>query len=48
MSNRLLNGKALLGGVPGLEGGRSRQSVLGVAFICLLRGMVRLDEWGFG
>ena len=51
MSNRLFNGKALPGGVPRPERGRSRksaaQTVLGVAFIRSLQGTVRLDGRGF-
>ena len=51
MSNRLFKGEAVPGGVSRPERGRSRksgaQTVLGVAFIRFLRGMVRLDGQRF-
>ena len=48
MSNRLFNGEALPGGVPGPEGGRSRKSAprpcWGVVYMRSLWGIVRLDH----
>ena len=46
MSNRLFNGEALLGGVPGPYRGRSRKSGLcwEVVYMRSLQGMVRLDR----
>ena len=48
MSNRLFNGEALPGRVPGPERCRSRKSVpglcWGVVYMCSLWGMVKLDH----
>ena len=51
VSNRLFNGEALPGGVPGPKGGRSRKSrpdCVGGGFYSLLQRMVRLDGRAFG
>ena len=45
VSNRLFNGEAPPGGVPGPE--VCAGTLLGVVFIRSLRGVVRLNGWGF-
>ena len=45
VSNRLFNGEAPPGGVPGPE--VYAGTLLGVVFIRSLRGVVRLNGWGF-